>query len=946
MSQQITRIVNNGQAQLEEIPLLAPSPFMSAMFPDLDGLTASGSEQVEALPPTMAVLWGGSGIRIGVYLKAALTSRFGDTWQERVRILAFDTTHDPVAVQLGERLIQLDPGVEFFNIGKVPVPNIIRNLDNLTSINERLGTVLPNLPPTVLRHGAKQYRVLGLLAFLWHYDLIAGNLRKTIWSLAGRDLAGSQDTADIAQGIGIYCAGSLAGGSGAGMLLDGAVLIRSLLDDLGTQSDFCRLVGLGILPRAFPGIPSENLNANTAASLEEINHLMTEGGFQARYPDGRIINLQHPPFDIFHVVDGIDERGQTWSGINEVAAMAAEGIFLQIASQLGRRQDNAFTNEDVILAGRTADGEGTFLSTIGLGTLEFPAPAVADYCAGQLLKNLIHEEWLSPVNEEGVQDQAKQRLSQVTAARLAAALNQDETTGGEIRIDLHLPSWLLEKKMDEVAVEASRYIQEYHHSRVLETILPRIRQRGAALYEAERAHWETWLNENLFTPGSSIGQISAVLNSSRRKLARWSGDIRQDVNGLDEYCEKQKVAVTQLVNSVSQAAGSLYFGRNGRVRDALTQTFQAAQDWFEAQVARAVLQAQLAVWHELGQTLSQWEQQLQTSADHLNAIGALIEGMSRKEMQKLEGGGVSRMSLAGEEYVKKLYARHVPLQVNLFSLPAVAGASLTPLALTQMDRRDLMRLLLSALREEFAAIYQMNIEDVIQERHDEMTPRAWRQQLSRLATPSWNINRARLPEGGAGLVRFEVLGVPNESRTIYDDEILRVSTHDPYRLVALVMVAGAPPSALQQYDLYQQCLARVRANRPSHVLPDFVADADQGRLAFALGSIFGLVSNHGTHFFYQPADPIEPAVRLGNGLPNALRELTVRDGLVREIIERVEGQIARQGLQQTIELLTAYYTAVPSGRTAVDEINRTMKRLVRDYVAELQQIDEFHSGLQ
>ena len=55
-------------------------------------------------------------------------------------------------------------------------------------------------------------------------------------------------------------------------------------------------------------------------------------------------------------------------------------------------------------------------------------------------------------------------------------------------------------------------------------------------------------------------------------------------------------------------------------------------------------------------------------------------------------------------------------------------------------------------------------------------------------------------------------------------------------------------------------------------------------------------------------------------MPNALQGLVAREGLTREIMERVEGAIAQQGLHQAITKLTNYYTAVPSGRAAVDDI--------------------------
>lgn len=74
---------------------------------------------------------------------------------------------------------------------------------------------------------------------------------------------------------------------------------------------------------------------------------------------------------------------------------------------------------------------------------------------------------------------------------------------------------------------------------------------------------------------------------------------------------------------------------------------------------------------------------------------------------------------------------------------------------------------------------------------------------------------------------------------------------------------------------------------PFHVLPDFLTGADQARLAFALGSIFGLIYNQGTFFYYRPADVLATLVQLANGLTNALQAFLARDGLAHEVSERV-----------------------------------------------------------
>jgi hypothetical protein len=240
----------------------------------------------------------------------------------------------------------------------------------------------------------------------------------------------------------------------------------------------------------------------------------------------------------------------------------------------------------------------------------------------------------------------------------------------------------------------------------------------------------------------------------------------------------------------------------------------------------------------------------------------------------------------------------------------------------------------------------MTIEDVLSERSGEMSPRARRKQLFELATPSWSIDHTRLPDGGAGLERLEILGVTDDKATLFKDDMARISTHDPHRVIAYVMVAGAAPSALQQYEHYRQQLERMRGVLPVHVLPEFMTEVNQGQLAFALGSIFKLIQSEGAHFYYHPADSLEERVRLGQGLANAIDAICTQESLIREIMDRVDSQIAHLGLQRSIEILSEYFTTVPDGKTKLDSIARELKRQVREYSEELQEIREFSGSLQ
>ena len=62
-------------------------------------------------------------------------------------------------------------------------------------------------------------------------------------------------------------------------------------------------------------------------------------------------------------------------------------------------------------------------------------------------------------------------------------------------------------------------------------------------------------------------------------------------------------------------------------------------------------------------------------------------------------------------------------------------------------------------------------------------------------------------------------------------------------------------------------------------------------------------------------------------------------------MERIDGYIAQHGLQQTITILSDYYSSTVAGKTSLDELSRELKQLVRAYTDELRHISEFNQEL-
>ncbi len=773
----------------------------------------AAGEQLAAMRPTLAITLGGTGLRAAIYLKAYLTQRFGLPLPRKLRLMNFDTARDPFSITLAEQTIHLEEGSEWHILSDVPVGSIIKNLDHHPAIRDRLGEVIHNLPARVLREGAKSNRPLGLLSLFWHFPTVIDELEKAIWHLVGRDNA--VDGARSLQGINVFIVGGTGGGSGSPLLIEVAYLVRSLCDDLGIQSEFCHITGVGVLPQAYVGIHNPAIYPNAGAFLKELNHAMTRGNFHSRYPGNRTVTIREAPFDIFYVLDGVSERGQTWAGLEQVTAACAQAVFLQMVSQLGRSGDNAFDNLDSALAGQTDDGYGTFLGSIGQGYLAFPAPAVAELCARWYVTERI-AGWLAASGQEAATSTQFQ-LAALAPAELAPVLLRDPDSGAEMHLEFRLPAGLLERRHQEVPSTASAYFRQFSHARLSEGLVGRLMANAASASRDAAAGWREWAHATLFA-GSLPNALTGV-RAARETLHALGEDGRVRLAQQDQLIERREAAVAGAEAALVAAAGSLLIGRDRRIRVALDAFTNAAQALLDARRQHGLIRGQLAVWGDVDAELEALDRLIDELSGRLAVIARHLDADTTEDMRRLSAGDATTISLADESYVCTLYRRFCSPDLAFMSLTAFdrPAASIRPIDLAALNTSDLTRALVVAVIDLFAPVARLTVDEVVDERAAEVSPRARRQQLFDRATPSWNIDRTRLPDGGNGLVRLEILGVPDSRHTSFSEEPMLVSTGDPHRITALVIVAGAPATALQQFDRYQTALARARC--PAHPRP-------------------------------------------------------------------------------------------------------------------------------
>jgi len=895
--------------------------------------------------PTLVIGLGGTGHRILLHLKRQLIRAYGGVPEARIRLLAFDTADEPLAVSLEGELISLETDRELFNVGRTPVPNILRNLDRQPAIAARLPSIQA-IPAVALRGGARQIRPLGLVALLWRFDEVEERVEEAIWQLAGKETLGRRE--GITQGINVFICNSLVGGTGAGMFLDVAYLVRALFAELGGMGDFCYITGVGVLPQVFRRIEGPNIIPNAVAALKELNYCMLRGDFSCQYPNGRWIRSLQPPFDLYYLVDGVDEQGYTWRGLDELCAMIAAGLFLQIGSQVGRKGENDFDNLSDVLSGQTADGYGTFCGSFGMATLVFQAPQIAAWCSARLAVQMIDAGLLRPADPAVARAEAgaflKAHIPRMDA--LLQELGQDEN-GVPLVIDLRFPERSRQGRDALTPSGVIRRVHDYRHVRLEGDYRTWIRANSRAIAAQMEQALEERVCAALADPAVGVNGALALLESVAFLLSKLTDRLENRRAAAEAESRRLETEMAAREEAARQAANTLFLWRKQAVVAACDRYLKVAAAGLAQALQEMICEGALTVVVHLGRAAETWQQRLKGLRSALTAARRQLVEEKAAILEAQEQGEVASINLADPAYCQALYQRYAPPPLDALA-ELLREESL--IDWSDLPSAELVARLRTVAMRPFQPLSRMSVEDALRDRADETSPQSYKERLFRLAAPSWNLDLTRLEDGGALLRTVQVLGVPEEERSLFRSEMQSlVSTHAPTAIVAFLATIGAPYSALQQYPDYERVYLSVRGGQPLHVLPQFQAEGRQAKLAFALGIVFGMIFSRGFYFYYRPEDPLDPPLKLDNGLANALRRFAQSDTLVQETMGRVEQRIAEMGTTAALSLLTSYYATGEGGREAggaTDALVLEMRKLVRAYAGELRRTQQALGGPQ
>ncbi len=416
-------------------------------------------DKVDKYVPTLFIGLGGTGKNVLLRFRKNLTEEYGAQWREEfARFLVIDTDDQKTDDEFLQVALRAERG-EFISCNFTD-QNYREAIRDFTQRSDRRfsGWMHPDfenlVPRTAVQQGAGTFRQAGRLAFFLKYafirDQILLHMRTALDFVARRPQQLFGRPAEVyTDRMEVVIVTSLAGGTGSGMFLDTAYLVRHLFEEIPDFSKTATHTTLiGVLPNAFchqsPNL-STRFRQNGYAALLEIEHYNTprpvdpfgrgEGkrferpAFVVNWSEatGADTVIRTRPWDTCYLIDDVTDMQRTLkSSVDDVYQLVADYLFLDfgnnpfaVAKRSARSNHSQLTDRTVgeqVLAPETFDNRaernlarrqqvgpppvvfenfyGCTYSSFGLAEIFIDIDRLIRASSYRLAERVIRERWL------------------------------------------------------------------------------------------------------------------------------------------------------------------------------------------------------------------------------------------------------------------------------------------------------------------------------------------------------------------------------------------------------------------------------------------------------------------------------------------------------------------------------------------------------------------------
>jgi hypothetical protein len=822
---------------------------------------------------------------------------------------------------------------ELVNIGGVQTAEIVSNLERYPAIAAWITEDKERIPKGAITMGAKQVRPLGRLSLFWHVEKIYDKMFTSVQRLT--DLKQGSEK----RGINVFLISSVCGGTGSGVLLDVAYLARNAIDKAGIDPEFCYVNGVLALPSVFPTVKKIGIESNAFACLRELDYYM-EAEWQVDYGNPRVPQFSisgRRPFNIVYLVDARNEQGQGLSGLDEIAPMIAEAVYLQVSSQVGNANASAFDNVDV-LASRVLNYDEnrevpTAYSSLGTASLVFPVSKIIELCANRLGRDLVSQQVLKKEVVAVRVDAAVNSTMQSNQLDIDALLQQvaRDSKNNVMKIVLD-PRQLDKFKEAELFSTAQAYLTKAENT-VDNEFNQLLDMNHKVMKEKYAAAIESDVNRALDDPSGGLFFVLNFLEKLDARLVASRAELDKGRAEKEQLRDRSQASLQQTQAAFAQSFRSSALGKGGRIKDARNRHVEMFQSYLVARFESRKREMAIAILASLSKNIQDLRAKVQRTIDRLQ----IVQGQFDQYVEK-HGEGKARtdfilaQDITTDADIEQYYGQYFG---NLGATPAVGlldsqGPMHTWL---DFDQETLAQRILGYTNSVFEPLKtDITIESIILQKKEQLEPRRRLIDLINRSVPFWMYKTAgKLPQEREGEEKIVVIGVPDREKSIYKDATERgqqlTSTFDPYELTVLQTKHGVPLFALTQYPDFKSSHDHVLSRRikPLYIFPEVRPGGEKARRVFALGIAYGFIFKSGVYYHIVPTNPRDLPIQLDQGMADSLSTFRNNETWNNHVSKLVEDQISREGVdtaRQTLEQFVreAYVYELKGGaaRTNID----------------------------
>jgi len=583
---------------------------------------------------------GGAGQQILLNVKRLLLDTFGAV-PPSVKMLSLDTDSAQSTLQsaLSDQVYGFGPE-EYFHL---TVPDPKGFIESSEAV--RKWYVLP-MPVGAISNGAGAVRQNGRLALFKHMAEFLRRLDNMTSALEDMRLQqrmanaraelGSSTNFNLSQKPAeVYVCGSLAGGTGSGAFLDVGILLRDSIPNALIHGYF--LLHWPFRNKAF----AHRVRGNVYAALSELDNIQSlmygNGDFSSYEVEyaGRLVKVDKCPYDLCHLIDGRNERGETINEVDQLCEVVGNALFLGMSSMAYRINsvtDNLLQHINVG-SPKLWNGRYARYSSIGVGSIYYPARELHRCISAGSAVALCEEALAEALAEDAEARARRQREIEHEFGRLREGLGLRR----ELIANKLCPPPLITFELERGEIADTEMLQ----SRLDEEEKALV----SSLQGSFEAHGRPFIDNVLLVVRQKIADLAADPTRDTAYRQSWidyacsyfsglSDQVTTDVNNAEQRVQESREAAAKKLGIAAKARYIPLFGgpRKSKVED----WQQSGNELLGSVAARTRLEFEKSLYASLLEQLAKSRPaHVPTAEEFQRSLGGARELLRKTQAQEL-----------------------------------------------------------------------------------------------------------------------------------------------------------------------------------------------------------------------------------------------------------------------------------------------------------------------